>query len=145
MTTESLPVRDPARVLLAEDDGEMRALLARALRGDGYDVVECPDGFRLLEQLGSLLLSPEVLGADPTPFDLIVSDIRMPGVTGLSVLEGLQLFEGLPPMILITAFGDAQTHAAAQRLGAVAVFDKPFDVDDLLAQVRQTAPVRSPT
>jgi len=143
MTTKPSPMGNLARVLLAEDDEEMRALLARALRGDGYQVVECPDGFRLLEQLNALLLSPEVLCMEPAPFDLIVSDIRMPGVTGLSVLEGLQLFEDLPPMILITALGDEATHAAARRWGAVAVFDKPFDLDDLLAKVREIAPARS--
>jgi CheY-like chemotaxis protein len=142
MTTEPTAPRNPARVLLAEDDEEMRALLVQALRGEGHEVVECSDGFRLLEQLSSLLLSPQVMGLEPAPFDLIVSDIRMPGVTGLSVLEGLQLFEGLPPMILITAFGDEETHAAAQRGGAAAVFDKPFQVEDFLTKVREVASAR---
>jgi len=134
--------RSPApRILLGEDDLEMRALLAEALRSKGYTVVECADGMNVLQQLSYVILSPEVSARDPEHYDLVVSDIRMPGVTGLSILEGVQLFEGFPPMILITAFGDEETHAAAKRLGAAAMFDKPFDLDDLLRKVEELAPV----
>jgi CheY-like chemotaxis protein len=134
--------RPPARrILLGEDDLEMRALLAEALRSKGYAVVECADGMNVLNRLSSVLLSPEVSSRDPERFDLIISDIRMPGVTGLSILEGVQLFDRFPPMILITAFGDEQTHALAKRLGAAAMFDKPFDVDDLLRKVEELAPL----
>ena len=125
------------RVLVAEDDVEMRRLLAQSLRKDGYDVTECSDGFRLLDKLGDRLVAPEVLKHEPADYDLIISDIRMPGVTGLSVLEGTQMFEGFPPMILITAFGDEETHAQAEQFGAVAVFDKPFEFEDLLAKVHE--------
>lgn len=134
-----------SRILLAEDDEEMRGALAKTLRQDGYEVTECGDGFRLREYLGSMLLSPEVLGREPETFDLIVSDIQMPGVTGLTVLEGVQLFEGFPPAILITAFGDEETHAKAQRLGAAAILDKPFEMKDLLVRVHEIAlPQQSP-
>ena len=124
-------------VLLAEDDEEMRRLLDQALRKEGYDVSQCSNGLSLLDKLGNKLRVPETLGRDPEEFDLIISDIRMPGVTGLSVLEGIRLFEGFPPMILITAFGDDATHSKADKLGAAAVFDKPFEIEDLLAKVHE--------
>jgi CheY-like chemotaxis protein len=127
--------RVPVRVLLAEDDAQMRLLLAEALSGDGYEVVECADGAALLDALTRLLEPGHV-----RDIDLIVSDIRMPLVTGIEVLEGMKDYIGFPPMILITAFGDAETHAYAQRLGAAALLDKPFEIENLLAEVRRFAP-----
>jgi CheY-like chemotaxis protein/ribosome-associated translation inhibitor RaiA len=119
-------------ILLAEDDYEMRRMLAWSLRETGYEVTECDDGYCLMKRLGFL----EPFGKTAN-IDLIISDIRMPGVTGMQVLESAKEFEDFPPMILITAFADDLTHAQAQKLGAVAMFDKPFDVDDLLAGVAQ--------
>jgi two-component system response regulator (stage 0 sporulation protein F) len=127
--------RAASRILLAEDDDAMRALLAQSLRDRGYDVSESHDGMDVLARLAS---------DEPEEFDLIVSDIRMPGVTGLEFLEGLHDREGFPPTILITGFGDAAVHAEAARLGAVAVFDKPFEIDDLLAAVRKVLSVPRP-
>jgi DNA-binding NtrC family response regulator len=69
--------------------------------------------------------------------DLVISDIRMPGLSGLEILEGLSKREDFPPFVLITAFGDAATHAAAEQNGALALFDKPFDIDDLVEKVRK--------
>ncbi|MDZ7305005.1 MAG: response regulator [candidate division KSB1 bacterium] len=123
-------------VLLAEDDHEMRALLARVLRKAGYEVTECSNGVELLEHLGSYFLPDE----EHEEIDLIISDIRMPGVSGLEILEGLSKHDDFTPFILITAFGDTETHAQAERFGALAMFDKPFDIDDLLAKVRKIAP-----
>ena len=122
------------RILLAEDDREMRVLLAEQLRHDGYEVVECCDGQGLVAHLSALFLP----GAEPEEFDLVISNIRMPAFSGLEVLDGLHGRAGCPPVILITAFGDEQTHERARRLGAVATFDKPFRIPDLLAVVRQT-------
>jgi len=124
------------RILVAEDHDEMRSLLVWALRRNGYEVTECADGTTLCDYLN--LPQPQFAGkAGHRYFDLIISDIRMPGITGLEVLESIrQSVEKLPPVILITAFGDKETHAKAHRLGAVAVFDKPFEIDDLICKVR---------
>ncbi len=122
------------RILLAEDDLEMRKLLAWSLVRQGYEVVECQDGYGLMKKLG-LLDSSE----DQQMFDLIISDIRMPGVTGLQVLESAKEFDAFPNMILIAAFPDKETLNQAQRLGAAAIFNKPFDIDDLLAKVAELA------
>ena len=129
------------RVLLGEDDAEMRSVLSEALREKGYGVVECADGLRVLERLSSVVLSSAVTSRDPENFALIISDIRMPGVNGMSILEGVKLFEHFPPIILITAFGDEETHAEAARLGAAAMFDKPFDLVDLLDKGEELAPI----
>jgi response regulator RpfG family c-di-GMP phosphodiesterase len=77
------------------------------------------------------------LSGDPDDFDLIVSDIRMPGVTGLEVLEGIHEAEWFVPMILITAFGNEEVHRQAEELGAAGMFDKPFDINDLITRIRQ--------
>lgn len=134
----SLPLpATSTRILIAEDDGEMRFLLAWALRRQGYAVTECSDGFRMLDRL-SFFLHPEE--DDLEQIDLIISDIRMPGISGLSIVKGLRDCEGFPPVILITAFGSEETHAAARELGVAAMFDKPFDLEDLLAVVRRILP-----
>ena len=119
--------RHPRHVLLAEDDPEMRELMAWALRRDGYEVQEVGDGNEVLQVLGL------VEGEDGGP-DLLVSDVRMPGLSGLEVLERLRRSRDDLPVILVTAFGDLETHAKAQRLGAE-VLDKPFDLDDLRKRV----------
>jgi CheY-like chemotaxis protein len=124
-------IRSP-RILVAEDDSEMRRLLVWRLRNAGFETVECSDGFQLLDSLGKPVLSGE-----PDDFDLIVSDIRMPGVTGLEVLEGIHETEWFVPMILITAFGNDEVHQTAERFGAAAMFDKPFDIDVLIERIRE--------
>jgi DNA-binding response OmpR family regulator len=121
----------PGHVVLADDDDEMRAMLTQSLRAEGYEVTECRDGMQLVG-----LLWDNTKGHVRLDFDLVISDIRMPGVLGLSVLAGVQAYGGGLPVILITAFGDEATRAEAYRLGAAAILDKPFEVDDLLLTVR---------
>jgi two-component system response regulator (stage 0 sporulation protein F) len=122
-----LPWRFPVRVLLAEDDPEMRELLASTLRQDGLEVIEVRDGSALLDRLAEALAAD----GDLDGYDVIVSDIRMPGYSALDILAGVRRALRHTPVILITAFGDRVTHERAMRLGASAVFDKPFDIDDL--------------
>jgi CheY-like chemotaxis protein len=121
------PDPPPARIIVADDDGEMRTLIAHALRRDGHEVVEVCDGMELLQYLATHQLEVE----NGQAVDLLISDIRMPGRNGLDVLAGMRGADWSIPVILITAVGDAQVHAEARRLGAAAVFDKPFDLDDL--------------
>jgi two-component system, response regulator, stage 0 sporulation protein F len=133
---EDRPVA-PARILLAEDADEMRAVLALRLRQQGYHVTECRDGAQLIAALSGYL-GNEGETPETQRFDLLISDIRMPGVFGLSVVEGGTEYRDFPPTILITAFGDAETHAKAQQFGVAAVIDKPFDMNVLLSKVRDT-------
>lgn len=120
----------PVRILLAEDDYEMRDLVASALRKDGYEVVDIPDGGRLLVQIAESYLAGKAYDA----YDLVISDVRMPVCSGLQILEGLRRARWTAPVILMTAFGDEQTRTRAHMLDAI-LFDKPFDVDDLRTAV----------
>jgi DNA-binding NtrC family response regulator len=118
------------RVLLAEDDAELRQLLSGVLRRDGFEVLEARDGNELLSLIGR-----EIATRGEQGFSLIVSDIRMPGFTGMTILAGLRRADWPTPVMLITGFGDPNTHREAERLGAAAVFDKPFDMDDFRTAV----------
>jgi CheY-like chemotaxis protein len=116
----------PPRILLAEDDAEMRALVSGDLRQAGYGVVECADGAALLRRLET---ASEAQGMG---VDLVVADVRMPQLTGLEVLERLRGADPFTPYIVVTAFGSDETRRVAARLGAMAVLDKPFEIADLL-------------
>lgn len=131
-TDAPAPPRPPC-VLVAEDDQAMRNLLVEQLRKRGYDVIEAANGIEVLEILTKSLPGENAI-------DLIVSDIRMPGVTGLEILAGLRSSQWSTRVILITAFGDARTHAEAARLGVLRVFDKPFKMADLITTVAGVLP-----
>jgi DNA-binding response OmpR family regulator len=114
-------------VLLAEDDPAFRHLLASALREDGFEVIEASTG----EELGALIAS-QILGfTEASPIDLIISDVRMPRTSGLEVVVCLRDLDWATPIILMTAFGDDTLRSEARRLGVGAVFDKPFDLENL--------------
>ncbi len=115
-----------ARILVAEDDLEMRRLVMESLRSDGHDAVDVSDGGQLLVHLTSLYR----LRPDPDPIDMVVTDIRMPVCSGLEIVQGLRNAEWTTPVVIMTAFGDAQTRAHAARLGAV-LLDKPFKMSTL--------------
>jgi DNA-binding response OmpR family regulator len=128
-------MRRRLRVFLAEDDLQLRQLIAQSLRRDGHFVLEARDGAGLISDLGHVFWGDHV---DPE-HSLIISDGRMPGRGGLAILHGIRKFPWCPPFILITAFADEQTRAEAHRLGVYQVFDKPFDLDELRAVVNRLA------
>lgn len=119
------------RILLAEDDYQFRVLLAGALSEDGFDVEAVADGNLLIDRLSHAVSADGALDG----YDLIVSDIRMPGFSALDVLAAMRRLLARTPVILITAFGDRKTHDLAKGLGAVAVLDKPFEVSALRREV----------
>lgn len=141
ITSRSGPLPAPARrrVLVAEDQPMVRQLLARSLRAAGYDVTELSDGTSLWREL-MLVLDPH-LAKDPysedlREADLVVSDVRMPGLDGLEVLARLRASGWSTPFILVTAFGSHHTHAEGTRLGAARIFAKPLDVQDVVEAAR---------
>jgi CheY-like chemotaxis protein len=115
----------------------MRALLTRTLRKAGFDVVEAGSGYETVDRLAHALY-----GKTPLGFDLIVSDVRMPGYDGLNVIALLRQLPVSIPVILITAFPSTATRAAAARLGAFALIEKPFELDDLVALARSAVGLR---
>lgn len=114
------------RVLVAEDDPEMRRLVVEALRKDGHNVLEASDGGRLLVLLAAAFDRDPTLGA----VDVIVSDVRMPVCSGLDLIERLFEARWRVACILITAFGDDQIRRRARAVGAL-LLDKPFSMRDL--------------
>jgi CheY-like chemotaxis protein len=114
-------------VIVADDDTEARELLAAALATDGYMVTEARDGYELLGLLAaSVTRSPGHIA-----FDAIVTDVMMPGFSGLDVLTAVQRHLSNVPVLVVTAFGDARVVRIAEALGSIAVLSKPFDLDDL--------------
>jgi CheY-like chemotaxis protein len=129
---EKTRVVTPYRLLVADDDRAFRALLVAALRVDGYEIVEVATGLELQD---ALVTPPPA--ADGHAFDLVISDVRMPGLSGIDALARLGRSPMAPPVLFITAFADDEVHEQARRAGAVDVLDKPLDVDDLRAFVAE--------
>jgi len=125
------------RVLVADDDDEMLAYVTATLQADGCSTVQAHDGDQLLGMLRNALDDPHLRP------DVIVADVKMPGLSGLGVLAALQRMTSTLPVVLITAADDASIHTVAKRLGAVGVLHKPFDPDDLLTAVRNAKSVRA--
>jgi two-component system KDP operon response regulator KdpE len=115
-----------ATVFLADDDDATRKRVSETLRGDGYDVIEARDGAELLELLA------DAAGAPWRKPDVIIANALMPCYSGIGVLGALRHSRWDVPVILITSQHHA--HAVTQnalRLGAAAVFRRPFDITDL--------------
>jgi CheY-like chemotaxis protein len=125
--------RSPARILLAEDDGELRMLLALKLQDAGFAVTEACDGKDLLERL--IEAASENGSADP--FDIVLSDINMPHFNALDVMIGARSRLVTTPIVLMTSFAEAHIRDQARRLGVAAVLDKPLRLDDLSATLVQ--------
>ncbi len=122
------------RVLVAEDDREMRRLVVEALRKDGHEVTEATDGGRLLVRLA------EVFDRDPSlaEVDVIISDVRMPVCNGLDLIERMFEARWRVPCILMTAFGDDEIRHRAEAVGAL-LLDKPLSLEQLREAVARLA------
>jgi DNA-binding response OmpR family regulator len=110
------------RALLAEDDEDLRRLLAHVLRQEGYLVVEVGSGSALIEQLAQF------------SFDLVVSDARIPGWSGFRVRASLQHVADRVPAVLLSSLGDRETAQLARSVGAMLLSD-PLDIDGFRAAV----------
>jgi CheY-like chemotaxis protein len=122
-------------VLLAEADKEVRKLLTHSLIKCGYSVIECSHGTELMRRLGTFATADM-----PDKADLIIADIRMPGISGLEIFNKIKNEGGFPPFILISASRDKVLCHQAKRVGAVSIFGNPFDVDELLVKVMKIVP-----
>ena len=112
------------RILIADDDESFLAALATRFRKEGYDVITSYDGYGALAQ------------ASVTRPDAIVLDVNMPCGSGFAVQEHLhKLGWLLAPIIYITGEKSDRVDMLAEQLNALAVFHKPFDVDELLKTV----------
>jgi two-component system nitrogen regulation response regulator GlnG len=109
-----------ARILVADDEDGLRWVLERGLRQAGYDVTAAKDGESALRAIES------------EPFDLVVLDIRMPGIDGLSALARIRQLRPAMHVIVMTAHGTMETAIQAMQRGAYDYLAKPFDLDEML-------------
>lgn len=115
-------------VLVADDDDDWRDLLVATLESVGYEVVQATDGKDLQLKLAALA------DAGKVP-DLVVSDHRMPHATGLEVLEWARNYGPKVPFIILSAVAGPYIRQPALSLGAIAVLDKPVDLNSLKQQI----------
>lgn len=115
-----------AEILVVDDDKDLRESMVEILLGNGFAVAEAGRGEEALELIGQ------------RPFDLILLDLVMPGLSGMEVLGRIR--QKLPrlPVIIITAFASVENAVEAMRRGATDYVTKPFRVDALLAAVRRS-------
>jgi CheY-like chemotaxis protein len=123
-------VAEPLVVVVADDDDDMRALVTATLREDGCTTLEARDGQELLELLELTIDDPRLRP------DVLVTDVKMPRLSGFGVLEALRHAQWSLPVVMMTVVSDSSIHTVAKRLGAADVLHKPFDPLDLLTAVR---------
>jgi len=114
----------PARLLLVEDDADLRAMLTELLTDSGYAMQAAADGHRGLH-----------LGLTQT-FDVLLLDRRLPVVEGLDLLAGLRARGVTTPVLMLSAIAQPADRVAGLDAGAEDYLGKPFDVDELLARLR---------
>jgi CheY-like chemotaxis protein len=119
----------PPRVVIAEDDDDMRSVLCELVSGLGVQVAEASSG-------GDLV----VLLTDDQPVDLLITDVRMPWMTGFQVALSARNSGLAVPIIIVTAFPDDTLRAQVENLGSAVLLAKPFRPEELLSLVRERLP-----
>jgi two-component system chemotaxis response regulator CheY len=120
------------RVLLAEDEEVTRTVVAKVLRAMGLDVVETRDGGRMLVAVTSQYKD----GHSPADIDLVITDVQMPVVGGLDILQGMRAAGWMTPAIVMTGYETPRVREVADRLGAI-LLTKPLDLDAFERVVRR--------
>ena len=112
-------------ILVVEDKKSMRRMLVQTLKGEGYQVAEAEDGREALERLRTEWV------------DLVLTDLQMPGLDGLRLLEEIKEGGTGAEVIIMTAYGTVERAVAAMKLGAFDFITKPFDTDHLLILIER--------
>lgn len=110
---------DKKRILITEDDEEMRSLLKDFFKEEGFETDSVSNGVDALQKLAK------------DHFDLIITDIRMPGLTGLDILPRLKKLYPDASVIVITAFGSEEVYRRSFERGATAYLEKPIHFSKL--------------
>jgi two-component system response regulator PilR (NtrC family) len=117
--------RRPPRILVVDDERSMRELLAIVLKREGYEVLLAENGKMAVDLI------------EKEPIDILISDIKMPDLSGVEVLRAAKKVDQDILGIMITAFASTDTAVEAMRLGACDYLSKPFDIDLLKMKVRE--------
>ena len=115
-----------ARILLAEDDAATRDLVQRALGLEGHEVVVTQDGVEALEKLQ----------AAPTRFDVLVTDVQMPGLDGIALVEKGLAVNAKLRVVLMSGFADEFGRAAHLKDKISRVITKPFTLEQIRSAVK---------
>lgn len=119
-----------AKILVVDDQRNMRTTLAMMLRGAGHDVVEAEDGDVACDKVGGEAL------------DLVLTDLKMGATDGMAVLRHTKEVAILTEVIVMTAYGTVESAVDAMRLGAYDYIQKPFTEDELLMKVQKAVEKR---
>src|SRR5215468_10535883 len=122
----------PPPILIVDDDAGQRSLLDSFLKSQGFETVPVGSGEHALERLRT------------EQFSMMISDVRMPGLTGLETLRRARLESAILPVLLVTAYADIREAVGAMRDGAVNYLAKPIDLDELLLNVQQAIGIAKP-
>ena len=114
-----------SRILLAEDDDSLRNFLTRALERAGYEVVSCADG------------DEAVAALDDGPYDLLLTDIVMPGHDGIEVARRAAALKPAPRIMFITGFAAVALAAAGQAPEGAKVLSKTVHLREIVAEVER--------
>src|SRR5512134_3433949 len=118
------------RILIADDHDSLRRGLAQAVAEAGHDVEEAPNGNAAIEKLHEGF------------FDVVVSDLKMGGSTGLDVLRTAKTLHPASAVILMTAFGSVSTAVEAMKFGAFDYVQKPFEIEEMEVKIEKALEVR---
>ncbi len=116
-----------ARILLADDDGAMRDIIARTLESSGHQVTATIGGIEAVE----------ALQASATKFDLLLTDVQMPGIDGLELAKRAMRFDPALKVILMSGFVDQLARSSELGSSRVATIVKPFTLDQIRRVVGQ--------
>jgi DNA-binding response OmpR family regulator len=113
-----------SRILVVEDEAKIAKLVGRTLAAAGFDVATAPNGLRGLDLMRT------------TSFGLVILDLMLPDVDGLSILSGLQETHPDLQVVVVSALGDVHSKVRCLEVGACDYITKPFDLPELVARVR---------
>lgn len=111
--------QEPVKILVVDDDASIRNMLSIVLKNSGYDAAAAESSESALKRLKT------------ETFHLIISDIKMPGISGIELLKKIKVISPEIPVIMITAFASANDAVEAMKLGAEDYITKPFNLDEL--------------
>jgi CheY-like chemotaxis protein len=120
------------RILVIDDEADIRETLAALLSSVGYEVSTAESGAAAVEQ------------AERAPFDLVITDLRMPDMSGVDTIASLRRIDPTLPVIVISGYVSNESAQRCYEEGGVRIVCKPFDIDDVLDAVQAALQGRPP-
>jgi DNA-binding response OmpR family regulator len=121
------------RVLIVDDEAPLRRQVMVGLAQHGYEVDECEEGLSALSKI-------KAAESRQNPFGCVILDLRLPDIDGLKILSVIKSIYSDLPVVVITGYGNEDMINTVNSHGGSVYLDKPFEVDDLVAQIKRVAP-----